>query len=198
MLLEGVSRKTKKVRFWESFLPLSLEIFEYLTYHCESKVLSPVRNFRDCTFAITRRVKFAFLFLFNLHGKTLLRFSRYKRQIHEESSRIGENPSRDWREISFFFSSFSLYFSFHHPREFILYISQLWEKFFLIDVFFFIFPYISTFIYLQWTFVYLKCGILIFMKRKNSQYHTYVILFYEISLWKQDVDVDDKFSEFFW
>lgn len=201
MLLEGVSRKTKKVRFWESFLPLSLEIFEYLTYHCESKVLSPVRNFRDCTFAITRRVKFAFLFLFNLHGKTLLRFSRYKRQIHEESSRIGENPSRLERDF-FFFSSFSLYFSFHHPRESILYISQLWEKFFLIDVFFFIFPYISTFIYLQWRnkllCIWNVCDILIFMKRKNSQYHTYVILFYEISLWKQDVDVDDKFSEFFW
>lgn len=65
------------------------------------------------------------LFLFNLHGKTLLRFSRYKRQIHGESSRIGKNPSR--LERDFLFSFFSLYFSFHHPRESILYFPTMRE-----------------------------------------------------------------------
>lgn len=123
-----------------------LGIFEYLTYHCESKVLSPEKlswlYFRHYS---PREFRFS-LFLFNLHGKTLLRFSRYKRQIHGESSRIGENPSR--LERDFLFSFFSLYF-FVSSSEGIYTIFPNYERDFLL-LFFFIFPYVSTFIYLQW------------------------------------------------
>lgn len=136
----------------------SLGIFEYLTYHCESKVLSPVRNFRDCTFAIIRRVNSPFSF-------SSISMERHFSDSHdinvkftEKVVELEENPSRLERDF-FFSSSFSLTFRFIIQGN-LYYISQLWEKFFLfIDVFFFIFPYVSIFIYLQWrneTFVYLK------------------------------------------
>ena len=48
--------------------------------------------------------------------------------------------------------------------------------------------------------MYLKCVWYsnIYEEKKFPVSYIYVILFYEISSWKQDVDIDDKFSEFFW
>lgn len=145
-------------------------------------MLSPVRNFRDCTFAIIRRVKFAFLFLFNLHGKTLLRFSRYKRQIHEESSRIGENPSRLERDFFFFFLFLST-FRFIIQQN-LYYIFPNYERnFFLLIVFFFYFPiYIYFYLFTMNFCVFEMWYSNIYEEEKFPVSYIYVILFYEISL----------------
>lgn len=137
----------------------SLGIFEYLTYHCESKVLSPVRNFRDCTFAIIRRVNSPFSF-------SSISMERHFSDSHdinvkftEKVVELEENPSRLERDF-FFSSSFSLYFSFHHPRESILYFPTMREIFSFYWCFLFYFPiciYFYLFTMEEWTFVYLKC-----------------------------------------
>lgn len=137
----------------------SLGIFEYLTYHCESKVLSPVRNFRDCTFAIIRRVNSPFSF-------SSISMERHFSDSHdinvkftEKVVELEENPSRLERDF-FFSSSFSLYFSFHHPRESILYFPTMRKIFSFYWCFLFYFPiciYFYLFTMEEWTFVYLKC-----------------------------------------
>lgn len=142
-----------------------LGIFEYLTYHCESKVLSPVRNFRDCTFAIIRRVNFAFLFFSSIS------MERHFSDSHDINVKFTEKVveleriPRDWREI-FFFLFFLSTFRFI-IRGNLYYISQLWERFPIAVLFYFsVCVYFYLFTMEEWTFVYLKCVILIFMKRK--------------------------------